>query len=102
MLPLRDDNPCRRFPAVTTLLIVVNVLAFLWELGLGRRLEEALLMLGLVPVRYTVGEVAGLFTWHEQLAPFVTSIFLHGGWSSSSADRPPANRSTSFLATRTR
>lgn len=62
MLPLRDDNPCRRFPAVTTLLIVVNVLAFLWELGLGRRLEEALLMLGLVPVRYTVGEVAGLFT----------------------------------------
>jgi membrane associated rhomboid family serine protease len=81
MLPLRDDIPSRRFPIVTLLLIAANGLAFLWELGLGRRLPDALLLLGIVPVRYTVGEVAGLFTWREQLAPFLTSMFLHGGWT---------------------
>jgi hypothetical protein len=81
MLPLRDNIPSRRFPIITVLLIVINVLAFLWELGLGRRLQDALLVLGIVPVRYTVAEIADLFTWREQLWPFLTSMFLHGGWT---------------------
>jgi len=68
-------------PVVTTLLIAANVLAFVWELGLGRRLQDALLLLAIVPVRYTVGEVADLFTWREQLLPFFASMFLHGGWT---------------------
>ncbi len=81
MLPLRDDIPSRRFPVVTLTLIVLNGLAFAWELRLGPRLGEALLLLGLVPVRYTVSEVAGLFSWSEQMLPFFTSMFLHGGWT---------------------
>jgi hypothetical protein len=59
---------------VTLLLIAVNGLAFLWELGLGLRLPDALLWLGIVPVGYTVGEVAELFTWPEQVLPFFSSI----------------------------
>jgi hypothetical protein len=81
MLPLRDNIPSQRFPIVTVGLIAANVAAFIWELGLGRHLQDALLMWGLVPVRYTVGEVAELFTWREQVAPFLTSMFLHGGWT---------------------
>jgi len=81
MLPLRDDIPSRRYPVMTVLLIAVNGVAFLWELGLGWRLEDALLLLGIIPVRYTVGEVSALFSWREQLLPFVTSMFLHGGWT---------------------
>lgn len=81
MLPLRDDIPSRRFPVVTLLLIAANVAAFFWELSLGRRLQDALLFLGIVPVRYTVGEVAHLFSWGEQLLPFLSSMFLHGGWT---------------------
>jgi len=81
VLPLRDNIPSRRLPVVTTLLILVNLLAFLWELSLGRRLQDALLLLAIVPVRYTLAEVADLFTWREQLLPFITSMFLHGGWT---------------------
>jgi membrane associated rhomboid family serine protease len=80
MLPLRDNIPSRRYPVVTVLLIGLNLAAFGWELSLGRRLPEALLPLGIIPVRYTVREVAGLFSLGEQLAPFFTSMFLHGGW----------------------
>lgn len=81
MLPLRDNIPSRRFPFVTVLLIVANALAFFWEIRLGPRLPDALLALGIVPVRYTVPEVAALFTWPEQLVPFFSSMFLHGGWT---------------------
>ncbi len=63
-------------------LIAVNVIAFVYELSLGPRLlEESLLRWGIVPVRYTVPEVARLFTLPEQLAPFISSMFLHGGWT---------------------
>lgn len=81
MLPLRDNIPSRRYPVVTVTLIAVNVVAFLWEVSLGRRLQDALLLLGIVPVRYTVAEIADLFTWREQLWPFLSSMFLHGGWT---------------------
>ena len=81
MLPLRDDIPSRRFPVVTLTLIGLNVLAFLWELRLGPRLQDALLLLGIVPVRYTSPDVAALFTWGEQALPFLSSMFLHGGWT---------------------
>ncbi len=80
MLPLRDDVPSRRYPVMTVTIIAVNVAAFLHELGLGRHLEETLLVWGIVPVRYTMPEVAGLFTRPEQLLAFFTSMFLHGGW----------------------
>jgi membrane associated rhomboid family serine protease len=81
MLPIRDDIPSRRFPAATLWLIGLNVLVFLWELGLGWQLPEALLFLGLVPVRYTAPDLAPQFTWGEQALPFLTSMFLHGGWA---------------------
>lgn len=81
MLPLRDDIPSRHYPVVTLTLIAVNVLVFFWELRLGPRLADVLLHLGILPVRYTVGEVAALFSWPEQALPFFTSMFLHGGWT---------------------
>lgn len=81
MLPLRDDIPSRRFPIVTLLIIILNAGVFLWELGLGSRLDDVLWMLGVVPVRYTIQEVADLFGWSEQALPFLSSMFLHGGWT---------------------
>src|SRR6266568_2977472 len=80
MLPLRDDVPSRRYPVMTVTIIAVNVAAFLHELGLGRHLEAFLVVWGIVPVRYTAPEVAGLLTRPEQLLAFFTSMFLHGGW----------------------
>jgi membrane associated rhomboid family serine protease len=80
VLPLHDDIPARRFPAVTVGLIALNVLLFLWELQLGPRAEQALLQFTLIPVRYTDPAIASHFSWFEQLLPFLSSMFLHGGW----------------------
>ena len=80
MIPLRDNIPASRFPAVTVLVIAMNLLFFLHELKLGPQLQEYLLLHGVVPVRYTVPDVARLFTMHEQFLAIFSSMFLHGGW----------------------
>ena len=80
MFPLRDNIPSARYPVVTVLLIGVNLAVFFWELSLGRQLNDVLLHLGLVPIRYTSLEVAAHFHPVAQVVPFFTSMFLHGGW----------------------
>ncbi len=66
MIPLRDIIPSRTTPIVTISLIVANVLVFLYELTLGRAVNDFTLYFGLVPAA---------FSW---VAVF-TSMFLHGG-----------------------
>jgi rhomboid family protein len=74
MIPLRDDNPRRTVPVVTYLLVALNVLAFLWELSLGRNLEQALFSLAFIPARFWI---AG--HWGFDAMTIVLSMFLHGG-----------------------
>ena len=66
MIPLRDVIPSRTTPVVTVTLIGLNVLAYLFQLSLGRALEPFVMTWGLVPAS---------FSW---VAVF-TSMFLHGG-----------------------
>jgi membrane associated rhomboid family serine protease len=80
MFPLKDDIPARRFPFVTISIIALNCAVFIIELMAGRRVENIFLIFGIVPVRYTIPEISELFTWKEQAYPFITSMFLHGGW----------------------
>ena len=80
MLPLRDSIRAQRFPWVTLGLILGNALVFLWEVEQGRHLDQALIRLAVVPVRYTHGDVAAMFTPAERIVPFLSSMFLHGGW----------------------
>ncbi|MBU6400071.1 MAG: rhomboid family intramembrane serine protease, partial [Verrucomicrobia bacterium] len=80
MIPLRDDIPARRFPAATLAIIGLNAGVFLHELTLGHRLGPAFFEWGLVPTRYTNAELADQFGLVEQVAPFLSAMFLHGGW----------------------
>lgn len=80
MIPIRDINPSRVTPFVCYSIIGLCVFAFFYELALGRNLGIFLLQYGLVPVRYSVPDVAVHFTVYEQILPFFTSMFLHGGW----------------------
>jgi membrane associated rhomboid family serine protease len=80
MIPIRDAIRSKNFPIVNTLIIVGNVLVFLWQLLQGPRLEEALFLFGIVPVRYSHPEIASQFTSLQQVLPFFTSMFLHGGF----------------------
>ena len=80
MLPLRDNIPASRFPAATVTIIILNVIVFLHELSLGPSLEEMLLGYSIIPARYTNREIALQFSLLDQITPFFTSMFLHGGW----------------------
>jgi len=80
MIPLRDDIPSSRFPAVTVTIIALNALIFLRELSLGPHLEGMLLDFAIVPARYTRPDVAQYFSAPEQILAFFSSMFLHGGW----------------------
>jgi membrane associated rhomboid family serine protease len=80
MVPLRDNIPSARYPVVTMLLIVTNLLVFLWELSLGRQLHQAVWALGLVPVRYTAPEILFHSSPATLLRPWLSAMFMHGGW----------------------
>jgi membrane associated rhomboid family serine protease len=80
MIPLRDNIPSSRFPAVTVGIIVLNVLVFLRELAMGSHLEGFLLDYAVIPARYTRPDVAQYFSAPEQVFALFSSMFLHGGW----------------------
>ena len=80
MIPIRDALRSKNFPAVNILLIGLNVVAFLWELAQGPDLKEVFYFYGIVPIRYSNPEISVHFTAFEQSLPFLTSLFLHGGF----------------------
>jgi membrane associated rhomboid family serine protease len=82
ILPLRDSPRSATWPGVMVLIIVANVLVFIWELSLGAgQLDAAIQVFGFVPRRFFGWEQAGgasLDPW--RFVPLVTANFLHGGW----------------------
>jgi membrane associated rhomboid family serine protease len=68
MFPLRDTQPSYSKPVVTTLIIAVNILVFLFEASLNPYAQNAFIaQYGLVPANFHVSAI-------------FTSMFLHGGW----------------------
>jgi len=80
MIPLRDNIRSRKVPVVNYVLIGANILAFLFELGLGPNLEAFFHVFGLVPDRVIGIALNAPGYIHWALIPFITSIFLHAGW----------------------
>ena len=82
MFPIRDENPSRHVPFATWALIAANILFFFRELALPPQAAEKLIYLyGLVPARFLHPEwaaTAGLPV--HTYWPFLTTMFLHGGW----------------------
>jgi len=83
MFPVGDDQVAGGPPKLVTIgLIVLNVLAFMLELGQGSEgaLQSFITAWGGVPKEYTTGhDIAPLIPlpfWSTLL----TSMFLHGGW----------------------
>lgn len=80
-LPLRDENPSNKFPIINICLLLTNVAVFLYELTLSPHAARALeITYGVVPARIPAW-LAGHGTFEAALVPFVTSMFLHGGWA---------------------
>src|SRR2546427_6771260 len=82
MFPIGDTVPRRNVPIATWLLIVINCLVFLFETAMPQHmLERFFYLFGIVPARYTHPNWAlwiGLPI--DDYWPFLTSMFLHGGW----------------------
>ena len=68
MIPLRDVIPSRTTPYITVTIIVLNVLAWLFELALPPDVRTLFLQVyGVVPADF-------------HATTLITSMFLHGGW----------------------
>ena len=80
MIPIRDAIRSKNFPAVNVLIIGLNILAFLWELAQGPNLKEVFYLYGIVPFRYSNPELSAHSTGFQQYLPFLSSMFLHGGF----------------------
>jgi membrane associated rhomboid family serine protease len=69
MIPLRDVIPSRTTPYITITLVVLNALAWLYELSLPSEVLPLFLQVyGVVPADFTAPSL-------------ITSMFLHGSWS---------------------
>jgi hypothetical protein len=79
MIPIRDMVGSRTVPVVNYAFIGLNVLAYLWQVAQGPRLEEVFFLYGIVPQRYSDPALAARFSDLQQALPFLTSMFLHGG-----------------------
>src|ERR1700730_15146421 len=68
MIPLRDVIPSRTTPYITVTIIILNVLAWLFELALPPDVRTLFLQVyGVVPADF-------------HATTLITSMFLHGGW----------------------
>jgi membrane associated rhomboid family serine protease len=85
VFPLGDDNHDReRWPIVTAVFVVVNVLVFLYEIKLQNDSPRQLALLihswGVIPREFSAGAdlppEIGLPYW----STLISSMFLHGGW----------------------
>jgi membrane associated rhomboid family serine protease len=82
VIPLRDNNPRFTTPYVTWGLIGINVVVFLFESSLGPyAMQGFVFTLGLIPYQVTAHLSGGALPIAPAVAaPFLTSMFLHGGW----------------------
>jgi membrane associated rhomboid family serine protease len=74
MFPLQDTIPSRTVPLVTWTIILINTIAFFYELSIpADELERFVSLVGFVPARLAVDSSAA---W-----TLLTCMFLHGGWA---------------------
>ena len=81
MFPVRDTIRHQHLPVATWTLILINVFAFFREIMLPPPVAEKMVYLyGLVPARYLNPEWAAQVGFPHSYWPFITMMFLHGGW----------------------
>jgi membrane associated rhomboid family serine protease len=80
LIPLRDTIPRRTTPLVNTLLIVLNVAAFVLELLQGPELERFIRTFAFVPVRFFHPSLFPGWSFSASVVTVFTAMFLHGGF----------------------
>ncbi len=77
MFPLKDNIPAKHFPVVNLTLIVLNIIAFGYQLSLGDRMPYFIVDYGFIPARFIALQSEN---WLDvsRFIPVFTSMFLHG------------------------
>jgi len=82
MIPIKDTIKSRHAPIVTIIIIIANVMVFIYQLSLPpKALSRFLFVWGVVPARFFHpgwADYMGYPRWTP--LPLFTSMFLHGGW----------------------
>jgi hypothetical protein len=78
-IPLKDLNPHKTYPVVNTLLILTNVIVFLFQLTLTPSQYKAFLLTNATIPSHINGLLNGHISPEAALLPLLTSMFLHGG-----------------------
>lgn len=76
MIPLRDENPTKRFPVVTIMLILANVVVFAYE----NSLDQSALQTFVSEWSFVTSRFLSDPTSPRQVATIFTSMFMHAGW----------------------
>ncbi len=74
MIPIRDQIPTRRVPVVNYVLIVLNVIVFIFEWLAGSNQDALVYQFALIPANVTAGLDAG------DIQDIFTSMFMHAGF----------------------
>jgi membrane associated rhomboid family serine protease len=77
MIPLRDTVQSRTYPIIRNIIIGVNILVFF---AIGPDAKRVFYLYGVVPIRYLDPGISQDFTFLQQLIPFFSYMFLHGGF----------------------
>jgi membrane associated rhomboid family serine protease len=80
MIPLRDNIPSSSRPIMNYAIIGLNLLVFLLELATGSHMPEFLTAFGFIPARFFALQQAHPEKYLALYLPFLTTMFLHGGW----------------------
>lgn len=78
MFPIRDTIFSRRAAIITRTILIVNVLAFFWQLRQGAGMEAFVYRFGVVPSHWVVSTWSDFQDWPQLFLSLVTSQFLHG------------------------
>lgn len=83
MIPIQDDpgEPRRSWPWVMLSVLLLNVAAFVFELGFAgsASLDKLFLSAGVVPIEFTHGVIVAAPPLGTPITTLFTSMFLHGG-----------------------
>jgi len=80
MIPLNDSTRSSTFPIINISIILINALAFFYELSLGPQQQELFQNYALIPAKFFNLIAANPGNVFEIVVPVFTSIFLHAGW----------------------
>lgn len=75
MIPLKDNIERQSFPIVNTLLIILNVIVFVYEMGLGgvAGLNSFIVEYGVIPTRFLSSTDLSM----NRIFPLFSSMFMH-------------------------